>query len=183
MTDTPSSIFHLTNQEIFVVTAAHEGQVSGQVATWVMLVTLVPDRLRIGVAISPLNFTYTLINQSQKFVVNLLAEGQHDWLPLFGLKSTWEIDKFAEIDIKLTASGIPVLPGTCGWAECRIGQQVDIGDRVLYIADVVKHHLYPDRQPLREIEAFLALPENVVQALTEKLQNDAERARDLIKPF
>ncbi|NJM76640.1 MAG: hypothetical protein HC852_13715 [Acaryochloridaceae cyanobacterium RU_4_10] len=43
-----TSIFNLTNPEIYVITAAHEGQVSGQVATWVTLAALVPERLRVG---------------------------------------------------------------------------------------------------------------------------------------
>jgi flavin reductase (DIM6/NTAB) family NADH-FMN oxidoreductase RutF len=70
---TPESIFHLTNQEIFVITSNYNGQSSGQVATWVMLATLIPERLRVITAISPFNHTQSLLHHSQRFVINLLA--------------------------------------------------------------------------------------------------------------
>ncbi len=178
---TPESIFHLTNQEIFVVTAAHTGQLGGQVATWVMLATLIPERLRVVTTISPFNYTQSLLQQSQRFVLNLLAEGQEDWLVLFGLYSGRDINKFAAIDFALSPTGIPILPQTCGWAECVIGQSVDLGDRILYIAEVVNHHVEPNRQPLREIAAFAALPEDIRQALASKLEADIGRSRGLIK--
>ncbi len=179
----PESIFQLTNQEIFVVTAAHAGQLGGQVATWVMLATLIPDRLRVIVAISPFNYTQSLLQQKQRFVLNLLAEGQEDWLVLFGLYSSREIDKFADINFSLSSTGIPILPQTCGWAECVIGASIDLGDRVLYIADVVEHSVNPNLQPLREIAAFAALPELTRQALAAKLEADILRSRGLIKPL
>lgn len=179
----PPSIFHLTNQEIFVITAAQSGQYSGQVATWVMLASLIPEQLRVIVAISPFNFTQSLIQQSQRFVINLLAQGQEDWLVLFGLHSSCTIDKFADIKISLSPAGIPILPGCCGWAECCIGQSLDVGDRILYVADVIAHQVYPDRQPLREVEAFAALAPDLRQALHHKLTADIERSRTLIKPL
>ncbi|MBW4554280.1 MAG: flavin reductase family protein [Aphanocapsa sp. GSE-SYN-MK-11-07L] len=177
----PESIFQLTNQEIFVVTAAHNGQLGGQVATWVMLATLIPERLRVIIAISPFNYTQSLLQQSQRFVLNLLAAGQEDWLVLFGLHSGRDINKFSEIDFTLSPTGIPILPQTCGWAECVIGQSVNLGDRILYIADVVEHRVYPERTPMREVAAFATLPEDVRQALASKLEADIERSRGLIR--
>jgi flavin reductase (DIM6/NTAB) family NADH-FMN oxidoreductase RutF len=60
----PGSIFSLTDHEIYVVTARHEGRDSGQIATWIVPATLVPDRPRIAVIISPQNFTHGLIAAS-----------------------------------------------------------------------------------------------------------------------
>lgn len=178
-----SSIFHLTNHEIYVLTAADQGQVSGQVATWMMLTTLVPDQMRIVASISPTNFTHQLIQQSHWFVVNLLAEDQYEWVARFGLHSSRERDKFADMTLQYTGHGIPILPGTCGWAECRVGQQIDLGDRTLYIADLIEQQVVPGRQPLRKLTAFAKLPPEILQALTDKRDRDAERDRTLIKPL
>ena len=169
-----SSIFNLTNPEIYVLTAAHEGQVSGQVATWVTLAALVPEHLRVVTILSSRNFTFGLIQESKRFVLHLLAEGQQDWLPLFGLYSMREVDKFAGITIKRTAEGIPILPDTCGWAECQIVQEVDLGDRTIVIADVVNHRVYPERKTLCLIEAIAGLPPEVVQELAAKRLEDIE---------
>jgi flavin reductase (DIM6/NTAB) family NADH-FMN oxidoreductase RutF len=177
----PASIFHLTNQEIFVITSNYSGQSSGQVATWVMLVTLIPERLRVIAAISPFNHTQSLLHQSQRFVINLLAKGQEDWLVLFGLYSSRDINKFANINVSLSVTGIPILPQTCGWAECVIGQSIDLGDRILYIADVVNHTVNPEREPMREVAAFAALPDYLQQALAAKLEADIAQSRGLIK--
>lgn len=181
--EVPSSIFHLTNQEIYVITTAHAGKLSGQIATWVMLATLIPEQLRVLTAISPLNFTWTQIEATQQFVINLLATGQEDWVPLFGLQSSREINKFANIPVTYTAKGIPILPNTCGWAECQVGHQLDTGDRTLYIADVLAHQVDPSREPLRVIPAFAALPANQVRALNQKRHQDIESSRSLIKPL
>lgn len=176
-----SSIFNLTNPELYVITAAHSGQVSGQITTWVTLGALVPEHLRIVTVISPRNFTFALIQQSQHFVVNLLAQGQQDWLPLFGLQSTREIDKFDGILTEATANGIPILPHTCGWAECRTVQEVNLGDRIIIIADVLTHQVDTSRKPLCRAEAMAELPSAVGEALAQKRLLDIECDRALMQ--
>jgi flavin reductase (DIM6/NTAB) family NADH-FMN oxidoreductase RutF len=176
-----SSIFNLANPEIYVITAAHEGRSSGQVTTWVTLGALVPERLRLVTVVSPRNFTFGLIQGSQRFVVNLLGEGQQDWLPLFGLRSSRDMNKFDGILTQTTPTGIPILPGTCGWAECQIVQDVDLGDRYVLIADVLHHELDESRKPLRRIEAMAALPLEVGQALARKRLLDIECDRALMQ--
>jgi flavin reductase (DIM6/NTAB) family NADH-FMN oxidoreductase RutF len=176
-----TSIFNLTNPEIYVITAAHDGLMSGQITTWVTLGSLVPEHLRVVTVISPRNFTFALIQKSRHFVVNLLAEGQQDWLPLFGLQSTREVNKFDGILTDMTANGIPVLPQTCGWAECQIVQAVDLGDRHVIIADILHHALHESRKPLRRVEAMAALPSEVGQALAQKRGLDIECDRILMQ--
>lgn len=177
------SIFNLTNPELYVITAVYEGQASGQITTWVTLGALVPDRLRVVAVVSPRNFTFGLIQKSQRFVVNLLAEGQHNWLPLFGLQSTREVNKFNGIAFETTADGIPILPLTCGWANCQILQQVDLGDRIILIADVVNHEVDVSRKPLCRAEAMAALPPEVGQALAQKRLLDIEGDRALLQAY
>jgi flavin reductase (DIM6/NTAB) family NADH-FMN oxidoreductase RutF len=176
-----SSIFSLSNPELYIITAAHEGQVSGQIATWVTLGALVPEHLRIIAVISPRNFTWVLIQKSRYFVVNLLAEGQQDWLPLFGLQSSRETNKFDGILTKTTPRGIPILPQTCGWAECQTVQEVDLGDRIIVIANVLKQEVYETHKPLCRAEAMAALPPQVSQALTQKRLLDIDWDRALMQ--
>jgi flavin reductase (DIM6/NTAB) family NADH-FMN oxidoreductase RutF len=176
-----SSIFNLTNPELYVITAAYSGQVSGQITTWMTLGALVPECLRLVTVISPRNFTYALMQQSGHFVVNLLAQGQQDWLPLFGLQSTREVNKFDGILTQTTANGIPILPQTCGWAECQIVQEVDCGDRIIIIADILTHQVDASRKPLCRVEAMAALPPDVGEALAQKRILDIECDRALMQ--
>jgi flavin reductase (DIM6/NTAB) family NADH-FMN oxidoreductase RutF len=82
-----SSIFNLTNPELYVITAAHEGQVSGQITTWVTLGALVPEHFRVVTVISPRNFTFALIQSSQRFVVNF--RNVNLFCSQFMLRSHW----------------------------------------------------------------------------------------------
>lgn len=179
----PGSIFSLTDHEIYVVTARFEGRDSGQIATWIMPATLVPDRPRVAVVISPQNYTHELLAASGRFVLNLLSEEQHALLPLFGLRSTRETDKFAGMEIGRSASGIALLPGTCGWAECRIVSAMDLGDRIIYAADVEAQEVHPGLRPLRKREAFALQSAEVRHLLEEKHRIDGARDREFITRF
>jgi flavin reductase (DIM6/NTAB) family NADH-FMN oxidoreductase RutF len=173
------SLFNLANQEIYIVTAAHAGQISGQATTWITLASLIPEHPRVTAIISPRNYTFALICDSGQFVLNLLAEGQQDWVPRFGLQSTRDVDKFAGIATQWSANSIPILPDTCGWAECIVVQTVDLGDRMVFIADVIRQQVHEHRKPLRRQEALATLPPEVTQALAAKRLLDIESERPL----
>ncbi|MBR9979190.1 MAG: flavin reductase [Bacteroidetes bacterium] len=177
----PASIFSLTDHEIYLVTAQNEGQDGGQIATWVMPATLVPDHPRMTILLSPMNFTQGLIAGSGRFVVHLLSEEQHELLPLFGLYSMRDRDKFADISFERGEHGIPLLPGSCGWAVCHVVASLDLGDRILYVADIESQEVATNRRPLRKREAFALQPPELRRLLEEKHRVDGLRDRTLIK--
>ncbi|MBE0643476.1 MAG: flavin reductase [Bacteroidetes bacterium] len=179
----PGSIFSLTDHEIYVVTARSDGRDSGQIATWIMPATLVPDHPRVAVVISSQNFTHGLLAVSGRFVLNLLSDEQHALLPLFGLYSSRDYDKFAGMEVRRSPEGIAVLPGTCGWAECRVVSQLDLGDRIIYVADVTAQEIASGRRPLRKKEAFALQPAEVRAQLEEKHRTDGARDRVFMKQF
>ena len=179
----PGSMFSLTNHEIWELTAHHEGRDNGQVATWIMPATLVPDRPRIAAVLSPQNFTHDLIALSGHFVLHLLAEDQHALLPHFGLHSGRHTDKFDGMTPRRSARNIPVLDGVCGWAECRIVSSLDSGDRIIYLADILEQHIDEGKRPLRKQEAFAAQSDDVRRQLEEKHRVDGEHDRVFMKSF
>ena len=174
------SILALLDPEVYVVTAGHAGRENGLVVTWISPARLGSERARLVAVISPHSFSHDLIRASGRFGVNLLAEGQHELVPRFGLRSGRDGDKFMGLDLRHTASGLPILPDTCGFAECRIVDAIDSRDRIVYLAEVVEQRVHAAKTPLRLSDAFAALPADVVRALDEKRQRDAERDRGLI---
>lgn len=176
-------MFRHTNHEVFVLTARVGDRRSGQVATWVVPATLVPDTLRLLVVLSPLNFTHTLVRESGRFVLHLLAADQLDLLPRFGLSSSRDADKFAGLSLSSSHSGIPVLQDTCGWAEMRIVDRLDAGDRIACLCDAIEIGDEPDRPPLRLKDALARLPPDVAAALDRKRIRDGERDRTWMKDF
>ena len=171
------SIFRLTNPEIYVVTTAHGDQLAGQVATWVTLATLVPESPRVVVVLSPHTHTSSLLKNQTSFVLNMLAEDQAPWLERFGLRSGFQQDKFSDIAMTKTDSGLPILPETCGWALCDVSETLDVGDRIIWVADVVQQSVNPNKQPLRRVEGLDALPAEVRQELLQQRLADIERDR------
>jgi flavin reductase (DIM6/NTAB) family NADH-FMN oxidoreductase RutF len=176
------SPFEHTDHEVFVITAAHEGREGGQIATWVLPGSLIPDQPRVVAVLSPLNATFDLIWQSRRFAVTLLDEEQVELLPHFGLRSGRELDKLAGVPLHRTASGLPVPAGSCGFADCRLVSSLDGGDRMICLADVVEQRVAPAARPLRLREALRRLPADQRQALIEKRAREGELARALRPP-
>ena len=179
----PGSIFSMTDHDIFVVTARSDGRDSGQIATWIVPATLVSDRPRVAVVISQQNFTHSLLAVSGRFVLNLLSDEQHELLPRFGLLSTREHNKFDGMEISRSPEGIAVLPGTCGWVECRVVSSLDLGDRIIYAADITAQEVYSGRRPLRKREAFALQPPDILEKLEEKHRIDGIRDSTFIRNF
>jgi len=177
-------MFHLTNHEVFAIASRAGGIDGAQIATWVMPVTLVPERMRVVVAMSPRNRTFSLVQQSGRMVLHLLAEGQEDLIGRLGLVSAHDRpDKMAGIPLERTASGLPRIPGTCGSAELRVVDRLDSGDRVILVCDALEVHPEPDRPPLRHKDALARLPPEGAQALADKRIRDGIRDRALIRDY
>jgi flavin reductase (DIM6/NTAB) family NADH-FMN oxidoreductase RutF len=79
---------------------------------------------------------------------------------------------------------MPILEGTCGWLECTIIAEVELGDRFLYVAEITaKGAVSTSDTPLQLNDAFSRLPKDVVQALDQKHNKDMLRDEDLVKRF
>ncbi len=179
----PGSIFSLTDHEIYIVTARADGRENGQIATWVMPATLVPDTPRAAVILSPLNYTHELILKSGRFALNMLSDQQAGLVPLFGLLSGRDVDKFDGLALERSPSGLPLPAGTCGWAECVVAASIDAGDRRLYLADITGQRVYKGRIPLKKSDAFAAQDDEIRDMLIRKHGRDGLRDKALMKNF
>lgn len=120
-------------------------QVLGSVATPVSVVTtLTPDGIPHGTTVSafcslslepPLVLValdhgsdlLRLIRRSQRFAVNVLAEGQDELALRFARKGS---DKFADVDWD-EVDGLPRLPDSHGYLACEVEQLVAGGDHMI----------------------------------------------------
>jgi flavin reductase (DIM6/NTAB) family NADH-FMN oxidoreductase RutF len=97
------------------------------------------------------------------------------------LQSGRDGDKLAGLDFRPAVTGSPILAGAVGWFACQVETKLDIGERTLYVGEVVDGALELDRPPLRWQRArALASPEQLAQ-LKEQTESqasgDAERIR------
>ncbi|MBD8044767.1 flavin reductase family protein [Arthrobacter sp. Sa2BUA2] len=98
------------------------------------LASLSLDPALITFSIDRASATWPKISRSGKFTVSLLAEGQqHVARALSGRRE----DKFAGLEWSLSPQRTPQIDGATGWIHATINREVDGGDHVLVIADVV----------------------------------------------
>lgn len=86
---------------VYIVTAQHDGQKAGMIASWVMQAGFAPPALTVAVA--PDRHVGELIQKSGRFTVNVLGEGQFALMKPFG-KGTDE--PFSQLNITETQCGI-----------------------------------------------------------------------------
>jgi flavin reductase (DIM6/NTAB) family NADH-FMN oxidoreductase RutF len=165
MDDTAAStLFAWLNREVWLVTASAEGRRGGLIATFVSEASIVNDLPRVLVGLAKQHYTWGLIEPSQAFALHLLSEDNLDLVWRFGLQSAHTIDKFAGLTVTMEATGSPVLAGTIGWLACRVETSMDVGDRTVYLAEVVEGcvtHFAPPLTTRRMLE--LAPPDKLAE--------------------
>ena len=78
--------------------------------------------------------TLTVVRETRRFGVNVLAACQEDLARLFASKAP-EHAKFAEVAHRVD-QGIPVIDGTTAWVGCRLERLVPGGDHTIGIGAV-----------------------------------------------
>lgn len=134
---------------LYVITSAGtDGRINGQIGNTVFQITSVP--LRVAVGINKKNYTFELIKESGVFAINVLKQEQVGLVPLFGLKSGREINKFENVKYHKCCVNVPVLDDIVSWMECRVvsGMTVDCGTHALFVADVVDGNVTAAAEPL-----------------------------------
>jgi flavin reductase (DIM6/NTAB) family NADH-FMN oxidoreductase RutF len=135
------SLLKLVDREIWLVTAAHQGQRSGLTATWVSQVSLDRQRPVLLAGLSPRNFTTELISNSGLFAAHLVP---HELVPLayrLAASSGRDSDKLTDVELLADATppelNVPVIAAARAWFICRVFQKLPTGDRVFFWADVI----------------------------------------------
>lgn len=78
------------------------------------------------------------------FAVHILAEDQHELCWAFAGKSE---DRFADASWSRSNNALPVIAGAMGVMECQSFKQIEAGDHVIFIGQIVEIQKY-DKEPL-----------------------------------
>jgi flavin reductase (DIM6/NTAB) family NADH-FMN oxidoreductase RutF len=175
----PASILDDFNKEVFLVTTCSHRHKRGMIVTWVTAASLIPGRKRLVLVVSPHHSTTQGLLQSRTFILHRLAREQVPLVPTFGLFSSREVDKFAQLAVHRDDRGLPIIPGTCGWARGNTIAHIDGGDRLVVLVDVDKEEGPANRPPLFVRDLAHALPGAILRQLEEKYRRDIARDRQL----
>lgn len=77
--------------------------------------------------------SFPLFHAGSHYVINILAAEQLDLCKRF---ATLKGDRFANIDYRLSPTGLPILAQSLAWFECHNRSRYDEGDHVIFVGEV-----------------------------------------------
>jgi flavin reductase (DIM6/NTAB) family NADH-FMN oxidoreductase RutF len=78
--------------------------------------------------------SFTAFLKAEKFAVHILAAEQADACWAFAGK---EPDRFSKVKWELSVNGLPIISDSLGTLECKTVQQIDAGDHVILLGEVI----------------------------------------------
>lgn len=138
---------------VTVVSLATENGVHGMTANSFTSVSLDPPLLL--VCVDKRNRTHQLIQENERFAINILAEDQMDISNWYAGRRDHHVEPKWNHDV----AGSPILEGAVAWLDCRLAFQYDGGDHTIYVGHVDKFELVGGRPLLFHSGRYAALPE------------------------
>jgi len=117
---------------VTIITSAGEAGPTGLTANSFTSVSL--DPCQVLVCVKAKSVTGAAIRQSGRFAVNLLAAGQSDLAWRFARHTD---DRFAGVDYRLDAHGLPLLLGAVATLGCALDHVHASGDHDVFIGNVL----------------------------------------------
>lgn len=125
-----------------VTTIDSEGQPCGFTANSFTSVSIDPPLLLVSIAKTA--YGCKAFTGSSGYAVNILAHSQRDLSNRFASAGT---DKFSGISWQVAATGSPIIDEVVAWFDCRHFEQVDAGDHIILIGEVLQYE-YNTHAPL-----------------------------------
>lgn len=121
---------------VTVVTTRNGEHVYGVTATSFVSLSLNP--LLVTVSINQHSPILPEVRESGILTVNVLAREQEDVSRYFATRGRGRsVDRFEGINTRAEATGSPVIDGSLSWFDCRVHSNIDGGDHVILVGEVV----------------------------------------------
>lgn len=122
---------------IFVLTVGDDsGHETGMLASWVQQASFDPPQ--VTVAVKRERYVNQWLKRRPFAILNLLGESEKNLLGLFGRGFKEDEPAFHGIElVRGPATGLPALSEALGYLECRAVSQLDAGDHVIHLFEIV----------------------------------------------
>jgi flavin reductase (DIM6/NTAB) family NADH-FMN oxidoreductase RutF len=142
---------------VSVVTAEGDEGPAGATANALSSLSLDPPLVLVCFDLS--SRTLGAVRESQRFCINVLADGQEEVARMFATKKSQE-EKFAAIRHR-SIRGAPVIDDCLGFLVCSLDSELGRGDHVIAIGEVLDARVDEDVLPLLFYRSdYLRLPQN-----------------------
>jgi flavin reductase (DIM6/NTAB) family NADH-FMN oxidoreductase RutF len=160
------------DRAVWIVTACAGDERAGLVATFVNSASLVPSSPRLIVGVARHHHSWDVMRRSRAFAAHLLGEDALALVWRFGLSSGRDTDKFLNLAWREERTGSPVIDAALAWLDCRVEAEFDIGDRTIFLGDVVGGGVHGAGPPLTASRVFAAA------SPVQRRKMDQDRAHD-----
>jgi flavin reductase (DIM6/NTAB) family NADH-FMN oxidoreductase RutF len=178
-----SALWGHLDPAVWLVTSQAASQRGGLIATFVNQASIVPEMPRVLVGLAKQHHTWELVEASGAFALHLLAEEQLDLVWRFGLKTGRETNKMEGLILRNGATGSPLLANVLGWLDCRVEAQLDIGDRTVYLAEVLEAEQVHSGTVLTLKRLSEIAPLDKLQELKKLMARDSEVDAEAIRTW
>jgi flavin reductase (DIM6/NTAB) family NADH-FMN oxidoreductase RutF len=124
---------------IFILTIGTGSRATGMLASWVMQAGFEPPM--VSVAVKQGRYVCDWLTDGQPFVLNLVGEGQKEFLKHFGKGFEPGAPAFEGLSVAHCPRGVPILCDAVGHLECEPTEHVNSGDHRIFLAKVVRGKL------------------------------------------
>ena len=138
----------LINPILWAITSKDEHSQGGLIATFVTNASIATQCPRFLIGIAKHHHTWSLINNSGSCALHLLSKEQTDLAWKLGSSSGKQIDKLADCQSTTWTTGSPIFTQAVAAFDCQVESQFDIGDRTLFLLDVVQGQQLKQENPL-----------------------------------
>jgi flavin reductase (DIM6/NTAB) family NADH-FMN oxidoreductase RutF len=171
------------DRELWLITSQDGPRRGGLIATFVSSASIVPDLPRMLISIARRHHTGELIQASGVFALHLLNEKNLDWVWRFGLESGYDRDKFAGLPTRRGVTGSPLLDDCVGWMDCRVESSLDVGDRTVYLAEVVEARVNDFAPPLTTRRLMELAPTDRLSEMKRQRHYDSLQDAEAIRAW
>jgi flavin reductase (DIM6/NTAB) family NADH-FMN oxidoreductase RutF len=121
---------------VFILSAAHGGETSAMMASWVQQAAFDPPA--VSVAVAKERTIGRMVRASKKFALAIIPEADTTLMKRYARGVKAGEDPFAGVETLVTPAGIPAPTSSLAWLECDVIETCDFGgDHELFIGEVV----------------------------------------------
>lgn len=131
---------------IFILTAAHAGEQTGMLASWVMQAGFDPPTL--SVAVARKRYLAEWLSQGAAFGLSIVGHNDRALLKHFGRGFEQGQNAFEGLALEHGPSGTPLLADALATLECRPTGHLDTGDHRLFVAEILWGRVQEGVEPL-----------------------------------
>lgn len=130
---------------LFIITASHNGQQTGMLASWVQQCGFEPPA--ISLAMKKGRPLLDWLQSGSKFAVNIIEDGNKSFVAHFGKGFEPGEPAFEGLAVSIDEAGTPILDQALAHLICEPTGQIDAGDHLLFVAKVTGGSVHREGRP------------------------------------